>query len=40
VDKFDEEASGAPLMFRFLIMPASMLLWIYLVKKVREKRKP
>ena len=39
VDEFDEEANGAPLMFRLLIIPASMLLWIYLVKKVREKRK-
>jgi hypothetical protein len=39
VDKFDDEASGAPLLFRLLIIPASTLLWIYLLKRVREKKK-
>ena len=39
VNKFDEEANGASLMFRLLIIPASTLLWIYLLKRVREKRK-
>ena len=34
----DEEAKGAPLMFRLLIIPASTVLWIYLLKKVREKK--
>ncbi|HYV93062.1 MAG TPA: hypothetical protein VE978_14825 [Chitinophagales bacterium] len=39
VDDFDEEAKGAPVIFRLLIVPASALLWIYLLKKIRRKRK-
>jgi hypothetical protein len=39
VDEFDEEARGAPLLFRLLIIPASTLLWLYLVKRIREKKK-
>ena len=39
VDEFDEQARGAPLMFRLLIIPASALLWIYLLKIHRAKRK-
>ena len=39
VDDYDEEAKNAPLIFRLLIVPASALLWIYLLKKIREKRK-
>jgi hypothetical protein len=39
VDDFDEQVHGAPLMFRLLIIPASMLLWVYLLKKMRERKK-
>ena len=39
VDEFDEQTRGAPLMFRLLIIPASALLWPYLLKIHREKRK-
>lgn len=39
VDGFDEQAHRAPLTFRLLIIPASALLWIYLLKILREKRK-
>jgi len=39
VDEFDEQADGAPLTFRLLIIPASALLWPYLLKIHREKRK-
>lgn len=39
VDAFDEEAKGAPLLFRLLIIPASTVLWIYLLKRIREKNK-
>ena len=39
VNKFDEEANGAPLMFRLLIIPASIALWIYLIMRIREKKK-
>ena len=39
IDDFDEQSKGAPLTFRLLIIPASALLWIYLLKKMREKNK-
>jgi len=39
VNKFDEEANSAPLMFRLLIIPASIALWIYLIMRIREKKK-
>lgn len=39
VDELDEEARGAPLLFRLLIIPASALLWIYLLKRILEKKK-
>jgi hypothetical protein len=39
VDEVDEQAHGAPLTFRLLIIPASTLLWPYLLKMLREKRK-
>ncbi len=39
VDEFDEEARGAPLLFRLLIIPASTLLWIYLFMRIRQKKK-
>ena len=38
VYEFDLEARHSPLMFRLLIIPASALLWIFLLKKIREKK--
>ena len=32
VNHFDEEAKGAPLTFRLLIIPGSALLWIFLLE--------
>lgn len=37
VNRFDEQAKDAPLMFRLLIIPASALLWVYLIVKLRKK---
>ena len=39
VNRFDEQAKNAPLMFRLLIIPGSSLLWIYLIVKLRKKGK-
>ena len=39
VDKFDEQALGAPLGFRLLIIPGSTLLWPYLLKHQLQKEK-
>ncbi|HUM46122.1 MAG TPA: hypothetical protein PLD84_04285 [Chitinophagales bacterium] len=38
VDQFDEQAKGASLSFRLLLIPASTLLWPYLLRR-RLKRK-
>jgi H+/Cl- antiporter ClcA len=39
VEEVDEQAKHAPLFFRLLIIPAAALLWIFLLKKVRERKK-
>lgn len=33
VDKMDEQACGAPIGFRLMILPASILLWPYLLRR-------
>jgi len=38
VKQLDEQTAGAPLFFRVLILPGSILLWIFLWKKIREKK--
>lgn len=39
VDNFDQEARGAHLGFRLLILPGCTLLWPYLMKRHLQKRK-
>lgn len=39
VDAFDENARGSSILFRLLIIPASMALWPYLIKRMIESRK-
>jgi len=39
VDEFDEQAHGAPLMFRLLIIPACTLLGFIFLKRHLKKRK-
>ena len=39
VQQLDEEAAHAPFIFRLLIIPGSILLWIFLLKKNRGGKK-
>jgi hypothetical protein len=39
VDHFDEQAKGASVGFRMLIIPGTVLLWPYLLRMYLKKRK-
>lgn len=38
VDQFDEQARGAPISFRLIILPAAILLWPFLVYRLLTKK--
>ncbi|MCY7411041.1 MAG: hypothetical protein LH473_12280 [Chitinophagales bacterium] len=39
VDHFDHQAAGAPFSFQLIILPASILLWIFLLIKIIKNKK-
>ena len=38
VDEFDEQAKDAPISFRMILLPASVIFWPYLLYRIKTKK--